>query len=168
MKIAYFLAAALLVLGQSAQGTTPENLPSESCVASAKSIATELQAAVDAVAGRPVTIEVTGGTVAAPTAFIADNQPVIAEVTLSGTVVVMNAWCELGPLDRVVAMAHELGHVIDQANNPVGYVVQLPLTVFMPWSDRPTEQRANDYARQILSIAAPHITVTWGKRVDVQ
>ncbi len=150
MTLAYILAAALLVFGQSAHGTTPANLPSETCIASANDVATKLRSSVDLIAGQPITFEVKGGTVAAPTAYVADNRTVIAEVDLAGSVVVMNAWCDLEPLDRDVAMAHELGHVIDRAKAPIRYFVQLPFTAFLAWDDRPTEQRANDYAREIL------------------
>jgi len=150
MTLSFIVAAALLVFGQSAEGASADSMPFAPCLTIANEVATKLQASVDFVAGQHVAIDVIGGTVALPTAFVSENRTVIAEVDLSGSVVVMNAWCDLEPLDKDVAMAHELGHVIDRANDPVRYFLQLPFTGFLPWNDRPTEQRANDYARQIL------------------
>ncbi len=155
MKIAYFLAAALLVFGQSAQGAEDDTLPSEACLTSAKKVATKLQAAADSVAGQQVTIDVIGGTTSLAMAFVAENQTVIAEVNWSGSVVIQSAWCALPPEGKVFAIAHEIGHVIDRANNPVQFLLQLPLAGFLTWNDRPTEKRANEYAMKVLRIAAP-------------
>lgn len=150
MRPAFLVAAALCAFAQGAQSAAVDVAPSESCLSSARDVAMQLQPAADLVAGRHVEIDVIGGTVAAATAAVAEGQAVLSEVNLSGSVVILGAWCDLELLEKKIALAHELGHVIDRSSNPVRFYLQLPLSGFLSWNERPTEQRANDYARRIM------------------
>ena len=146
--IAAVIIVAALIAGH---GDSPEPLPPESCMAIATAAVKYLQPAADAVAGRSVPLEVVAGTVPLATSLVAENQTVFAEVNLSGAVVIHAAWCDLAPTDKLIVLSHEIGHVVDRANNPWRFFAQLTYTAFLPWGERPTEQRANGYGRQILN-----------------
>lgn len=146
--IAAIIIAALLMEGQ---GGPPEPLPSASCLAIARAAVIHFQPATDAVAGRHVQVDVLAGTVSLPTALVSGKQIVFAEVNLFGSIVIHPAFCDLELRDQVVVMTHEIGHVVDRNDNPVRFFAQLSYALALPWEQRPTEQRANAYGRQILN-----------------
>jgi hypothetical protein len=147
------IAAVVIIVAALTAGHdgSPEPLPSESCMAIATAAVKYLQPAADAVAGRSVPLEVVAGSVPLATSFVAEKQTVFAEVSFSGEIVIHSSWCDLAPADKLFVLSHEIGHVVDRANKPWRFFAQLTYTAFLPWDERPTEQRANGYGRQILN-----------------
>lgn len=127
-------------------------LPEPSCLAVAQAIVDDLQPLANKIAAKHIPLKVISGKPIVWTTMLHDSNSIVAEVNFDNAIVVHNLFCNLSPQRKAAAIAHEIGHVLDFNIDLTPRILRMPQTLFFVWKDRPMEQSANCYARQLVKM----------------